>query len=162
GLTYTTTAAQTSLPGSYPITPANGVAANYTFTYQPGALTIRALPIVAVGADINASPTVALYNAYGQRFSLQPFGASFPGGVGVATGGGTVAVYDGPNLFRVRTLTPFGPGYTGGVNVAVYSDYLAIGRGIGPADVNVYRMSDLAPVTTIQTQATGPQSGYAG
>src|SRR5207253_4669385 len=45
--------------------------------------------------------------------------------VGMATGGGTVAVYDGANLSRTRTLSPFGASWTGGVTVAVYGDFLA-------------------------------------
>ena len=82
--------------------------------------------------------------------------------VGMATGGGTVAVYDGANLSRTRTLSPFGASWTGGVTVAVYGDFLAVGKNSGNADVNVYRMSDLSLVTTVHPQASGPQAGYAG
>ncbi len=38
--TASTTATSTSPAGTYPITPSGGTAANYTFTYQPGTLTI--------------------------------------------------------------------------------------------------------------------------
>src|SRR5207248_1100111 len=160
-----TTATQTSVPGSYPLTPGGASAANYAITYQAGSLTVRALPIVALGADAGGSPTVALYNAYAQRFTLQPFGPTFTGGVRVATGegamavgqatsGGTVAVYDPAH--GTRTFSPFGGSWTGGVTVAVFADptivaggYLAVGRNSTTAEVRVYRLSDLALVTTV-------------
>ena len=53
--TASTAATSTSPAGTYPITPSGGTAANYTFTYQPGTLTIGKAQLT-VTADNKAMP----------------------------------------------------------------------------------------------------------
>ena len=60
--TVTTTAVTTSAVGTYPITPSGAVAANYTFTYVPGTLTITSTTasLISVnGPDISNMLSIA-------------------------------------------------------------------------------------------------------
>jgi hypothetical protein len=161
GLSSTATAA--SLPGAYPIAASAGslAAANYDFAYAPGTLTVRALPLLAVGAAAGAAPVVATYNLAGQRYLTQPFAAGFRGGVHVATGDlngdgvadlvaaagagmSTVRVYPGRGGLP-RSFVAF-PGLAVGAFVAV-GDVLGQGRpqivvGAGPGARPLVRVYD--------------------
>jgi hypothetical protein len=53
--TATTTATTASPPGPYPITPAGGAAANYTFAYVNGTLTVSNKPTLTITADAATS-----------------------------------------------------------------------------------------------------------
>jgi len=156
GLSLTTTAAQDSGAGQYPITPAGTpTAQNYTITVVPGTLTVNPLrsttitsipPVLTVSSGSGTGPEVSTYAAASGgllRPVVSPFypEASIPqgftGGVrsaaadfngdGVSdivlgTGPGIsslVVILDGnthQELFRVQ---PFEASFTGGVFVAV-------------------------------------------
>ena len=64
-LLYTTPATLASLPGTYAIVPGGLSAANYTFNYVPGILSVGAAVSVQVAAvgDVNSLPVNALVSA---------------------------------------------------------------------------------------------------
>src|SRR5262249_26325251 len=98
----TTAATMTSPVGTYTITADQGTlaAANYTFTFNNGILTVtpaeepppgpppgRPQPIFVTGTDANAPPHVRVYRADGTLVaSFYAFPPGFRGGVRVAVG----------------------------------------------------------------------------
>jgi hypothetical protein len=56
GLTITSNDTPVSLPGQYTITPTNGVATNYTITYQNGTLTVTGNPLGPIGPTGTITP----------------------------------------------------------------------------------------------------------
>lgn len=89
GLTFGTTANSASQVGAYPITPANGTAANYTITHGPGTLTIDPAPLT-----ISADNKSKVYGA-----ALPTFTASYSGLVN----GDTASVVSGLTLTTSAT-----------------------------------------------------------
>ena len=55
-----------------------------TYEYQGPAYTVLVMPLVAVGTQAGVPAYVALYNSAGQRYTLQPYGDGFTGGVRTA------------------------------------------------------------------------------
>jgi uncharacterized RDD family membrane protein YckC len=112
--TATTTATATSAAGAYPITPAGGVSANYTFTYVNGTLTVS-----KGNLTITANPTGSVYGA-----ALVPIASLTVTYTGFVNGEGPTSLTVQPTVANTAvagdpvgsyTLTPSGasdPNYT--------------------------------------------------
>ncbi|HYP16060.1 MAG TPA: MBG domain-containing protein [Opitutus sp.] len=97
--TATTTATANSAPGSYTITPAGGVSANYTFSYTNGLLTVTpasqsisfaTLSNVVLGETVSLS--AAASSGLSVQFSVVSGPATISGSTLSTTGLGTVTV----------------------------------------------------------------------
>ena len=137
------------------------------------------LDIVTAQASGGGGITVFDGVNYAPIFSLQPFGASYTGGVNVATGdvdadgvsdiiaaqanGNVVSIVNGATRTVILSGVPFGGG--GGVFVAAgdvngddRADVMAApGTGAGP--VLVYDVNALAPITTFMPYGAGHTGG---
>jgi hypothetical protein len=152
GLTLSTAATTASDVGSYPITAAGGMAANYTITHIDGMLTVIPTAAAATGHDTGTG-TVQIYDAATGHllvtFDAYAAVVGYTGGARVAMGdvngdgitdvivapgkgmttGAEVRVYDGAVLLAGLVPTgplfrfhPYGTTYTGEVYVAA-SDF---------------------------------------
>ena len=86
---FATTATPAVGPGTYPVVPLPGTlrAANYTFAFAPGILTVTAVDLLAAGAGAGGGPAVKVYDEGGAVVhSFFAYDPSFTGGVAVATG----------------------------------------------------------------------------
>ncbi|OWK42924.1 DUF4347 domain-containing protein [Fimbriiglobus ruber] len=145
GVSLTTSATNSSPPGTYPIQISGGTAANYALTLTGGTLILTVPGATqigtsqfAVGTDAGTPGTVTLYNPDQSVVNtLTPFGTGFTGGVRVASadfnGDGTadivvgtgpgvvtqVEVLDGKTGAVLFSVQPFESSFTGGVFVAV-------------------------------------------
>ena len=134
-----------------------------------------------VTAQASGGGGVTVFNGvnYAPIFSLQPFGASYTGGVNVATGdvdadgvsdiiaaqanGNVVSIVNGATRTVILSGVPFGGG--GGVFVAA-GDVNGDGRaevmaapGTGAGPVLVYDVNALAPITTFMPYGAGYTGG---
>ncbi len=105
GLALTTTATASSPVGSYPITAANGTAANYAITYQPGTLTVTAAGTLAL--TITQPDGSVIVRVAGSAPTVVPFAFT-----AVATGGATVTTLAAKLGNASLAVTPAGLGTT--------------------------------------------------
>jgi MBG domain (YGX type) len=76
----TTTATADSPVGSYPITCSGGLSANYSFTYEPGTLTVTAAPTASPTVSPAATPSEEVGGATGTPVQATPPPTSSGGG----------------------------------------------------------------------------------
>ena len=142
--------------GSHTILAAYTPASGSTLSASSDSITqLVGTSIVAIGAGLGGG-TVQVDNTAGTvQFTLTPFGASWTGGVRVATGdltgngvddiivaagpggGPRVAIYDGATGDELASFYAFAPSFTGGVFVAAADltgrrgDDIIVGAGAG-------------------------------
>jgi hypothetical protein len=179
-LTCATTAAATSVPGSYPITCSGQTSTNYTITYVAGALTVTQAPLAITANDFSrtcgaANPAFTVAYAgfmngetpavLGGTLSCTTtaVAGSAPGAYPITCSGQTSANYAISYVAGTLTVTHAAPS----VNAPIYpTDGVISGASAAAAGTTITIYRNGAPIGTTTVLANGTWSlsvaGLAG
>ncbi|MNK25922.1 hypothetical protein D3C87_442520 [compost metagenome] len=164
--TATTNATANSVAGNYILTPAGGVAANYTITYQTGQLTVYALPVINIAAGkttISRGDQIQLVATGGTGYSW----SNAQGIIGGQNGATLTVRPSATTTYQVTVTNANGCTDTKSITIEVTEDFKITGtnlltpNGDGYNDFFVLENIDLYPNNHVKIFDKGGRLVYS-